>query len=139
MVAGKLDPTIDQLCFRRNFQTVRNLQKGTTEMSSEGPKIMGRRYGLADNALKSPENEERSGDPRATVAAAAASSARSNRVRLRLAGKFYRRDHQKVEHLPGRRVLQVDGRWCLLWSKTPRLANGSKRPNSVFTILESFS
>ena len=42
MVAEKLDPTVDQICFRRIFQTVRNLKKGTTGMSSEGPKIGGR-------------------------------------------------------------------------------------------------
>ena len=64
MVAGKLDPTIDQLCFRHNFQTVRNLQKWTTEMSSEGPKMVERGYGLAGNGLKWPKNQERSGDPR---------------------------------------------------------------------------
>ena len=64
MVAGKLDPTIGQLCFRRNFQTVRNMQKGTTEMSSEGPKMVGERYGLAGNGLKWPKNQEKPGDPR---------------------------------------------------------------------------
>ena len=47
VVAGKLDPTVGQLCFRRNFQTVRNLQKGTTEMSSGGPKMVERSYGVA--------------------------------------------------------------------------------------------
>ena len=34
MVAGKLDPTVGQICFRRIFQTVRNLGKGTTGMGS---------------------------------------------------------------------------------------------------------
>ena len=63
-MAGKLDPTVGQLCFRRNFQTVRNLQKGTTEMSSEGPKMVGGRYGLAGNGLKWPKNHKISGDPR---------------------------------------------------------------------------
>ena len=52
VVAGKLDPTVGQLYFRRNFQMVRNLQKGTTEMSSEGPKMVGGRYGLAENGRK---------------------------------------------------------------------------------------
>ena len=52
MVAGKLDPIVGQLCFRRNFQTVRNLQKGTIGMSSEGPKMVGGRYGLAGNGRK---------------------------------------------------------------------------------------
>ena len=64
VVAGKLDPTVDQLCFRRNFQTVRNLQKGTMEMSSNGPKMVGGRYGLAENGLKWPKNQEKPGDPR---------------------------------------------------------------------------
>ena len=64
MVAGKPNSTVGQLCFRRNFQTVRNMQKGSTEMSSEGPKMVERRYGLARNVLKWPKNQERSGDPR---------------------------------------------------------------------------
>ena len=64
VVAGKIYPTIGQLCFRRNFQTVRNLQKRTTEMSLEGPKMVGERYGLARNGLKWPKNQENSGDPR---------------------------------------------------------------------------
>ena len=33
-------------------------------MSLEGPKMVERRYGLARNGLKWPENQERSGDPR---------------------------------------------------------------------------
>ena len=41
MVAEKLDPTVVQTCFRRIFQTVRNLKKRTMGMSSEGPKIGG--------------------------------------------------------------------------------------------------
>ena len=41
MVARKLDPTVDQFCFRRISQTVRNLLKGTTGMSSKGPKMVG--------------------------------------------------------------------------------------------------
>ena len=64
MVAGKLDPIVGQLCFHINFQTVRNLQKGTTEMSSEDPKMVERRYGLAENGLKWPKNHEMSCDQR---------------------------------------------------------------------------
>ena len=64
VVAEKLDPTVDQICFRRNFQTVRNLQKGAKEMSSEGPKMVGGRYGLAGNGLKWPKSQEKFGDPR---------------------------------------------------------------------------
>ena len=55
VVAGKLDPTVDQTCFRRIFQTVRNLQKRTTGMSLEGPKMgeggMGR-SGMAEKRRK---------------------------------------------------------------------------------------
>ena len=64
LVAKKLDPTVGQLCFRRNFQTVRNMRKGATEMSSEGQKMVGGRYGLAGNGLKWLESQEKSGDPR---------------------------------------------------------------------------
>ena len=53
MVAGKLNPTVGQLCFCRIFQTVRNLQKGTTEMSSKGPKFGGKEVWVS---LKWPEN-----------------------------------------------------------------------------------
>ena len=64
MVAEKLDPTFGQFCFRCNFQTVRNLQKGTTEMSSGGPKMVERSYGLAGNGLKWQENHKMPGYPR---------------------------------------------------------------------------
>ena len=63
VVAEKLDPIVGQLCFHRNIQTVRNLQKGATEMSLEGPKMVGGRYGLAENGLKWPKSQEKSGDP----------------------------------------------------------------------------
>ena len=63
-MAEKLDPTVDQLCFRRNFQTVRNVQRGTTEMSSEAPKIVGRGYRFSGNGLKWPKNQEKPCDPR---------------------------------------------------------------------------
>ena len=64
MVAEKFDSTVGQLCFCRIFQKVRNVQKGTTEMSSKGPKMVEMSYGLAGNGLKWPENQGRSGDPR---------------------------------------------------------------------------
>ena len=64
MVAGKLDPTVSQICFCRIFQTVMNLEKKTTEMSSEGPKIVEKSYGVAGNGLKWPKNKEITGDPR---------------------------------------------------------------------------
>ena len=129
VVAGKLDPTIGQLCFRRNFQTVRNLQKGTTEMSSEGPKMVERSYG---GGLKWPEMAEKSRNARLPkVAAAAASPARSRRVRWRLAVKFGRRDRLDVLLPPVRGVYSDSGRWCLIWSNLPRLANGQNDPTRV--------
>ena len=59
MVAGKPDLTFGRFRFRCNFQTVQNLQKGTTEMSSGGPKMVERSYGVAENGRK---NQEQSGD-----------------------------------------------------------------------------
>ena len=59
MVAEKLDPIVGQICFRRILRTVRNLRKGTTRMSSEGPKMVGGRYGSAWNGRKI----GKSGDP----------------------------------------------------------------------------
>ena len=53
MVAGKLDPTVGRICFCRIFQKVMNLEKRTTKMSSEGPKMVEKRNG---SALKLPEN-----------------------------------------------------------------------------------
>ena len=47
MVAGKLDPTVGQICFCHIFQMVMNLEKRTTGMNSEGPKMVGERYGSA--------------------------------------------------------------------------------------------
>ena len=52
MVAGKLDPTVGQLYFYHIFQTLRNLQKGTTEMSSGVLKMVERSYGVAENGQK---------------------------------------------------------------------------------------
>ena len=52
MVSEKLDPTVCIICFCRIFQTVMNLEKRTKEMSSEGPKMVERRYGLAENGRK---------------------------------------------------------------------------------------
>ena len=61
-----------------------------------------------------------------TVAAAAASPARSRRVRRRFAVKFHRRDRLDVAHLLGRGMSPVAGRWCLVWSNLSRLANEQK-------------
>ena len=43
---------------------MRNLQKGTTELSSGGPKIVEMSYGVAGNGLKWLKNQEITGDPR---------------------------------------------------------------------------
>ena len=52
VVAQKLDPTVDQLCFCRIFQTVRNLQKWTTENEFRGSKNSGKEVWVG---LKWPE------------------------------------------------------------------------------------
>ena len=57
-----------------------------------------------------------------TVAVAAASPARSLRVRLRFTVKFHRRDLLDVAHLLGRRMSPVAGQWCLVWFDFSRLA-----------------
>ena len=75
MVAGKLDPTVGQISFRRIFQTVRNLRKGTTGMSSEGPKMVGGRYGSAWNDRKTSKSDDPPWGPPPS------SPARSGRVR----------------------------------------------------------
>ena len=131
MVAEKLDPTVGQLCFCRIFQTVRNLQKGTKGISSEGLK-MGGRYGLAWSGRKM----QKKGDPRWPPPPP--SLARSGSVRRRFAVKFHCRDRLTLLLLHGWCVCKVGGR-----SRLPRLKlelpeNGSKRPSLVFTILVSF-
>ena len=98
VVAGKLDPIVGQICFRRIFQTVRNLPKGTTGMSSEGPKMVGRRYGSVWNGRKT----LKSGDP--PWRPPLRSLARSRCVRRGFAVKFGRHGRLVVAVLPGRRV-----------------------------------
>ena len=132
MVAGKLDPTVGQLCFCCIFQTVRNLQKGTKGMSSEGPKMVGGRYGSAWSGQKMQKN----GDLRWRQPLP--SPARSGRVRRRFAVKFHGRDHLTLILLPSWHVCKVGGRSRLPRLKLERPENGSKRPSSVFTILGSF-
>ena len=98
VVAGKLDQTVGQICFHRIFQMVRNLLKGTTGMSSEGPKMGGGRYGSAWNGRKT----SKSGDP--PWRSLPLSLARSGRVRRWFAVKFGRQGRLVVALLPGRRV-----------------------------------
>ena len=103
VMAGKLDPTVGQTCFSDIFQTVRNLRKRTTGMSSEGPKMEGGRYGLAWNGRKT----KKTGDP--AWRPPPRSPARSGSVRRRLAVKFGRQGHLAVLLLPGLFVCKGGG------------------------------
>ena len=98
VVAEKLDPTVGQICFRRIFQTVRNLLKGTTRMSSKGPKMVGGRYGSAWNGRKTSKSDDPPWRP------PPCSLARSGRVRWWFAVKFHGRRHLVVALLPIRRM-----------------------------------
>ena len=73
MVAGKLNPTVGKICFCRIFQTVMNLEKRTTEMSSEGPKMVEKELWVG---LKWPENTK-IGRPKFAAAAAFAGPIRA--------------------------------------------------------------
>ena len=111
VVAGKLDPTVGKICFRRIFQTVMNLEKRTTGMSSEGPKMVGERYGSTWNGRKM----AKSGDPRWRQPPS--SPARSERVRRRLVVKFHSEGCPVVTLLPVWRVRKCGGRNRLPWLK----------------------
>ena len=119
VVVGKRDPTIDQTSFRRIFQTVRNLQKRTTGMSSEGPKLGGGRNGLAWNGRKT----KKIGDP--PWRSPPRSPARSGRVRRRLTVKFGRQGHLALLFLPGQRVCKGGGQNRLPRPKPDWPENGS--------------
>ena len=95
VVAGKLDPTVGQISFHRIFQMVRNLRKGTTGMSSEGPKMVGGGYGSTWNGRKI----GKSGDP--SWPPPPCSPAQSGLVRRWFAMKFCRRRFLVVSLLPG--------------------------------------
>ena len=110
VVAEKLVPTVGQICFCRIFETVMNLEKRTTEMSSEGPKMVGERYGSAWNGRKM----TKSGDPRWRLPPC--SPARS-------VGRLV------VALLPSRCVYSSGGRNRLPRLKSDRPKNGSKRPS----------
>ena len=124
VVAEKLDPTVGQICFRRIFQTVMNLKKKTTGMSSEGPKMGGGRYGSAWNDRKT----EKSDDPRWRLPSS--SPARSGHVRRRLAVKFHGDGRLVVGLLLGKRVCKGDGQSRLPRPKPGWPENRSKRPSS---------
>ena len=85
-------------------------------MSSGGPKMVERSYGVAGNSLKWPKNQEIIGDPR-----------------------WLWHDHLDVLLPPVRRVYSDGGRNRLLWLKLERPANWPKRPSLVLTGLGSFS
>ena len=133
VVDEKLDPTVGQICFRRIFQTVRNLRKRTTRMSSEGPKMGGGRYESAWNGRKI----AKSGDPRWRPLSRL--PARSGRFRWRFAVKFHGRERLVVALLPGWRVHQGGGRKRLPRKKPVWLENGSKRPSSESLGFGEFS
>ena len=127
VVAEKLYPTVGQICFRCIFQMVMNLEKRTTEMSSEGPKMVEERYGSAWNGQKM----TKSGDPRWRLPPC--SPARSGRIRRRLAMKFYGQDRPVVALLPVQCVYTNGGRNRLPRLKPDRPKNWSKRPSSGFS------
>ena len=51
-MAEKFDPIVDRICFCHIFQTVMNLEKRTTEMSLDGPKMWKRGMGRLEMAGK---------------------------------------------------------------------------------------
>ena len=110
VVAGNLDQTVGRIYFCRIIQTVMNLEKRTKEISLEGPKIVGERYGSAWNGRKM----KKSGDPRLRLPPC--SPARSGSVRWRLAVKFCGDGCLVVALLPGRCVFISGGR-----NRHPRL------------------
>ena len=133
MVARKIDPTVGQTCFRRIFQTVRNLRKRTMGMSSKGPKMGGGRYGSAWNGRKT----KKTGDP--PWRPPPHSPALSRSIRRRLAVKFGRQGCLVVALLPGWRVHQGGGRKRLPQPKPVWPENGSKRPSSESSGFGEFS
>ena len=104
MVARKHDPTVGQTSFRRIFQTVSNLRKRTTRISSEGPKMGGGRYGLAWNGRKM----AKFCDPRWRPPPH--SPARSGHVQRRFAVIFGLQGRLTLLFLLGRRVCKEGGR-----------------------------
>ena len=129
----KRDPTVGQTSFHRIFQTVRNLQKRTTEMSSEGPKMGGGRYGSAWNGRKT----KKTSDP--PWRSPPRSPARSVLVRRRFAVTFGRQGRLTLLFLPGRRVCKVGGINHLPRLKPDWPENGSKQPSSGPRVLGNFS
>ena len=132
VVVEKLNPTVDQICFRRIIQTVRTLRKRTTGMSSEGTKMGGGRYGSTWNGRKMAN----SGNP--PWRPPPCSQTRSRRVQRQFTVKFHDQDRLVVVLLLGRLVYQGGGRKRLPWPKLVWLENGSKRSSSGSTGFEEF-
>ena len=126
MVAGKLNPIVGRIVFCRIFQTVMNLDKRTTKMSSKGPKMVAERYGSVWNGRKMTKSDG------LRLRLLPCSPARSGWVRRRLAMKFHGDGGLVVALLPGQRMYRSGGWNRLLRLKPDRLENGSKRPSSVF-------
>ena len=134
VVAKKRDPTIGQTSFRRIFQTVRNLRKRTTGMSSEGQKMGEGDMGRPGMARK--KKKKKTGDP--PWRQPPLSPARSGRVQQRLAVKFGRQGHLALLFLPSRCVCKGGGLNRIPRTKPNWPKNGSKRPSSRSTVLGSF-
>ena len=104
-----------------------NLEKRTTGLSSEGPKMVGERFGLSWNGRKM----AKSGDPRWQLPPW--SPARSGRVRRWLPVKFHGYGCLVVALLPGRRMCSGGGRNRLPRLKPEWPEKGSKRLSSRST------
>ena len=133
VAAEKLDPTLGRICFCCIFQTMMNLEKKTTEMSSEGPKMVGERYGLTWNDQKMTKSD----DLRWRLPTC--SQARSGRVRPRLTVKFHGDGRLVVALLLGRHVYSSGGRNRLPRLKLDRPEMGQNDPVQGFPVFGIFS
>ena len=127
VVAGKLDPTVDRICFLSYLSN--GDESGEKDPGNEfrGSKNGGKEVLVG---LKLPENTK----IRRPKLAAAAAFAGPIQARPAAAGrKFYRRGRLVVLLLPVRRVYSNGGRNWLPRLKPDRPKNGSRRPNSGFS------
>ena len=132
VVAEKLDPIVCQICFRRIFQTVRNLRKRTTGMSSEGPKMGKEGMGRPGMAEKWQNPAIHHGGRRRVRRPL------SGRVRWRFVMKFHDHSRLVVALLLGWHVYQGGSRKRLPRSKPVWLENESKLPSSGSTGFGEF-
>ena len=136
MVAGKPNLSFGRFRFRCNFQTVLNLQKRDHVDEFRRSKNGGKELW---GGLKWPENGQKSQNSgEITVQPPSGSTARSRRVRRRLAIKFYGRHHPAVAHLVVQRVYSNSCWWCLVWSDLSRRAGGYSA-QMVFPVWRVFS